>query len=50
MDQKMLDNVRKFDEEIMRMPRFSGEKDRRDWVMAKLEEDLKDPEFVNMIR
>lgn len=45
---KMLDNVKKFDEEIMNLPRFSGAKERRDWVMAKLEEDMKDPEFANM--
>lgn len=49
MVEKDVDLVKIF-EEIAEIPRFADAADRRDWVMAKLEEDKKDPEFVEMIQ
>lgn len=50
MKEKGLDSIQLFGEEIARLPRFADQKDRRDWVMAKLEEDKKDPEFAEMLQ
>lgn len=50
MVEKDVDLVKTFEEEIAEIPRFADAADRRDWVMAKLEEDKKDPEFAEMLQ
>ncbi len=50
MIEKDFDLVKTFEEEIAEIPRFADAADRRDWVMAKLEEDKKDPEFAEMLQ
>ena len=50
MVEKDVDLVKTFEEEIAEIPRFADAADRRDWVMAKLEEDKKNPEFVEMLQ